>query len=90
MSFSASNPDDFSLETEIFQFEFDDGDQETSTSNNTLTISIIDDDLAEERESFICTLQSGSTQSVQSEDPEQVTIDIIDDDGELFLIIARH
>ena len=87
---SANNPDDFSLETEIFQFEFDDGDQDTSTSNKPLTISIIDDNYQEPRESFICSLQSGSTQSVQSEDPEQVTIDIIDDDGELFFIIARH
>ena len=75
---------------EGFRFEFNNGDQITSTSSNNLTILIKDDECAEPRESFICTLQSGSTQSVQSEAPEQVTIDIIDNDGELLLINARH
>ena len=45
-------------------------------------IPIINDDIAEPRESFICTLQGGIVDSVQAIFPSQVTIQIIDDDGE--------
>jgi hypothetical protein len=63
-----------------FRFQFTSVLQPNSTAANQLVIPIVDDDIAEPRESFICTLQSGSTQSVQTRHPEQVTVDIIDDD----------
>ena len=45
-------------------------------------IQIINDDVVEPCESFICTLQGGSVDSVQAIEPNQVTIKICDDDGE--------
>ena len=47
-----------------------------------MVIAIINDDIAEPRESFICTLQEGIVDSVQAIFPSQVTIEIRDDDGE--------
>ena len=43
-------------------------------------IPIINDDIAEPCESFICTLQG--VQSVKSIEPNQAIIQICDDDGE--------
>ena len=47
-----------------------------------MVIPIINDDIAEPRESFICTLQGGIVDSLQTTFPSQVTIEIRDDDGE--------
>ena len=53
-----------------------------SISSDEVVIPIINDDIAEPRESFICTLQGGIVDSVQTVFPSQVTIEIRDDDGE--------
>ena len=45
-------------------------------------IPIINDEIAEPRKSFICTLQGGTDDSIQVIVPSQVTINIHDDDGE--------
>ena len=45
-------------------------------------IPIINDEIAEPREKFICTLQGGIVDSVRAIFPSQVTIEIRDDDGE--------
>ena len=47
-----------------------------------MVIPIIDDNIAEPRESFICTLQGGAVDSVQAIFPSQVTIEIVDNDCE--------
>ena len=46
-----------------------------------LTVTIVDDDVAEPRESFICNLQSGNADPVKAVPPTQVTVSIIDKDG---------
>ena len=53
-----------------------------SVSTDEVVIPIINDEIAEPRESFICTLQGGIVDSVQAIFPSQVTIEIRDDDGE--------
>ena len=82
--FSVATSADFMFTS--FRFQFTSVLQPNSTAANQLVIPIVDDDIAEPRESFICTLQSGSTQSVQTRHPEQVTVDIIDDDGEMYSV----
>lgn len=51
-------------------------------SAEPITVSIIDDEFAEGTESLICTILAGVVDSVRTEDPKQLTIDIADDDGE--------
>ena len=53
-----------------------------SLSRDEVVIPIVNDEIAEPRESFICTLQGGTVDSVQAIFPSQVTIEIRDDDGE--------
>ena len=53
-----------------------------SYSPDQVVIPIINDDIVEPRESFICTLQKPIVHSVQTIFPSQVTIEIHDDDGE--------
>ena len=53
-----------------------------SNSSDEVVIPIVNDECAELRESFICTLQGGTVESVQAIFPSQVTIEIRDDDGE--------
>ena len=45
-------------------------------------ISIINDDIAEPCESFICILEGGDLDAVRGSEPNQVTIEICDDDRE--------
>ena len=52
-----------------------------SNSSNNLTLSIIDDNIAEPCESFICTLQGGAVDRVRGVEPNRVTVRICDDDG---------
>ena len=47
-----------------------------------MVIPIINDNIAEPRKSFICTLQGGTDASIQNTFPSQVIINIDDDDGE--------
>ena len=63
--------------------EFTDVETLRSNSSNQVVLSIIDDDIAEPCESFICTLQGGAVDAVRGVDPNRVTVQICDDDGEL-------
>ena len=53
-----------------------------SHSSDQVIIAIIDDDITEPKESFICTLQVGNLYNVRTICPSQVTIEICDDEGE--------
>ena len=53
-----------------------------SNSSNKVVLSIINDDIAEPCESFICTLQGGAMDQVRGVEPNRVTVRICDDDGE--------
>ena len=64
------------------KLHFTDIGDAVSNSSDQVVIPIINDDIAEPRESFICTLQGGIVDSVQAVFPSQVTIEIRDDDGE--------
>ena len=61
-----------------------------SNSSNNLTLSIIDDDITEPCESFICTLQGGSLDRVRGVEPNRVTVRICDDDGEHKHVCTVH
>ena len=50
-------------------------------SDNSITITIIDDLLAEPNESLLCSLLAGVVDSVRAGDPRQVTIVIVDNEG---------
>ena len=60
---------------------FTDVETLTSNSSNRLTLSIIDDNIAELWEYFICTLQGGAVYRVRGIEPNRVTVEICDDDG---------
>ena len=64
------------------KLSFTDVETLQSLSSDPLVIPIINDDIAEPCETFICTLQGGGIDSVQSTVPNRVTIEICDDDGE--------
>ena len=51
------------------------------SSDSPLIVTIVDDDVAEPRESFICNLQSGNADPVKAVPPTQVTVFIKDNDG---------
>ena len=56
-------------------------DVDKLSSTVCLTVTIVDDNIAEPRESFICNLQSGNADPVKAVPPTQVTVSIIDKDG---------
>ena len=64
------------------KLNFTDVETFSSFSLHDLVIPIIDDDIAEQCESFICTLQGGDLDAVRASEPSQVTIRISDDDCE--------
>ena len=64
------------------KLHFTDVGDARSNSSDQVVIPIINDEIAEPRESFICTLQGGIVDSVQAIFPSQVTIEIRDDDSE--------
>ena len=64
------------------KLNFTDVETFSSLSLNDLVIPIIDDDIAEQCESFICTLQGGAQDAVRTSEPNQVMIRISDDDCE--------
>ena len=66
----------------VAKLHFTDINTNSSISDEQVVIPIIDDDIAEPRESFICNLQGDSVNAVQAAFPSQVTIEIIDNDGE--------
>ena len=53
-----------------------------SNSSNNVILLIIDDEIAEPCESFICALQGGAVDRVRGVEPNRVTVRICDDDGE--------
>ena len=61
--------------------EFTDVGTSSSNSSNRVVLSIIDDDIAEPCESFICTLQGGAVDRVRGVEPNRVTVRICDNDG---------
>ena len=63
-------------------FQFTDVLTIRSLSSNELVVSTINDDIAEQFESFICTLQRGALDTVRGIKLNQVTIRICDDDRE--------
>ena len=58
-----------------------------SLSIEELVVPIRNDDIAEPCESFMCTLQGGALDAVRGIEPNQVTIRICDDDGELMSVL---
>lgn len=76
--------------TEGTKLHFRDINQRRSFSFDQVEIPIIDDDIAEPRESFICSLQAGNVDDIQAMFPSQVTIEIRDNDGECILISYSH
>lgn len=64
------------------KLHFSDIDTNSSISDDEVVIPIVDDDIAEPHESFICNLQGDSVNTVQAVFPSQLTIEIIDNDGE--------
>ena len=62
-----------------------------SNSSNNLMLLIIDDDIAEPCESFVCTLQGDSVDYfVHGVEPNRVTVRICDDDGEHKRVCTVH
>ena len=66
---------------------FTDVETPQSLSSNELVVPIINDDIAEPCESFICTLQGGALDAIRGIEPNRVTIQICDDDGELMSVL---
>lgn len=78
--------EDFNI-TEQTVFRFEDVQTRKSKSIKPLVIPIINDGVAEPTESFICTLQGGTVAPVRGVEPNQVTIEITDDDGEYVYLL---
>ena len=70
--------------------EFTDVGSLRSNSSNRVVLSIINDDIAEPCESFICTLQGGAVDRVRGVEPNRVTIRICDDDGGQKCVCTAH
>ena len=51
------------------------------SSDSPLIVTIVDDDVAELRESFVCNLHSESGCYVKAVPPTRVTVSITDNDG---------
>ena len=64
------------------RLRFTDVETPRSLSSNVVVVPIINDDIAEPCEYFICTLQGGALDAVRGIEPNRVIIRICDDDGE--------
>ena len=84
--FAASLGSDFNF-TLGTRLNFTDVGTNRSLSSEALVVPIIDDDIAEPCESFICTLQGGALDAVRGIEPNRVTIRICDDDRELMHVL---
>ena len=80
VSFAATPGKDFN--TTGTDLHFTDVGQSRTRSTVNVVIGIIDDDIAEPREIFICTLQGAASGDIQGIEPNRVTIEICDNDGE--------
>ena len=69
------------------RLNFTDVETRRSNSSEELVVPIINDDIAEPCESFICTLQGGALDAVRGIEPNRVTIRICDDDRELMPVL---
>lgn len=74
IDWGVDNPDSLRL-------NFRNNDTNFTRSNNSITITIIDDLIAERNESLLCSLLAGVVDSVRAEFPRQVTITIVDNEG---------
>ena len=72
------------------KLHFNDVGTAQSFSRDEVVIPIINDEIAEPRESFICTLQESTVKSVHAIFPSQVTIEIRDDDGEHMQVLRIY
>ena len=70
--------------------EFTDVETLRSNSSNRVVLLIIDDDIAEPCESFICTLQGGAVDRIRCIEPNRLTVRICDDDGEHKHVCTVH
>ena len=61
-----------------------------SNSSNRVVLLIIDDNITEPCETFICTLQGGALDQVRGVEPNRVTVRICDDDGEHKHVCTAH
>jgi len=84
----AAYPDEDFVVLSGSTLEFTDVETLRSNSSNNLTLLIIDDDVAESCEFFICTLQGGAMDRVRGVD--RVVVKISDDDGEYKRICTVH
>ena len=84
----AAYPDEDFVVLSGSTLEFTDVETLRSNSSNNLTLLIIDDDVAESCEFFICTLQRGAMDRVRGVD--RVVVKISDDDGEYKRICTVH
>ena len=64
------------------KLHFTDVNTYRSLSSDKVVIPIINDGIAEPRESFLCILQGSLLDSVRAILPNEVKIEIYDDDGE--------
>ena len=69
------------------RLNFTDIETNRSLSIEDLVVPIINDDIVEPCESFICTLQGGALDAIRGIEPNRVTIQICDDDGELMSVL---
>ena len=72
---------DWGVDPDSLQLNFTNKGTNFTRSNNSITITIIDDLIAERNESLLCSLLAGVVDSVRAGDPRQVTIAIVDNEG---------
>ena len=65
------------------KLHFEDVGTNRSYSSDQVVVRIINDEIAEPKELFICALKGDTVNAVQTKSPSQVTIEIFDNDGEL-------
>ena len=69
------------------KLHFSDVETLRSFSSDQVMVQIINDDIAEPCESFICTLQGGALDAIRSIEPNRVTVEICDDDREHMRVV---
>ena len=80
LMFAAFPGEDFNFTVET-KLHFTDFNANRSQSKQ-IVIPILNDDVAEPRESFVCTMNTGEANKYKILYPSQVLIKISDDDGE--------
>lgn len=80
-SFTANQDFDWNILNKNATLDFTTFNTQVTRSNQSIIVSIHDDLVTEDVESLICSLQVGIVQSVRTGDPKQVTIVIVDNEG---------